>query len=68
MIGDFNARTTSNQPDLSPLGITWEEEESMGMDWTRTSHDTKDLIHGHGESLLKMCNDTQLIISNWLKR
>ena len=32
LIGDFNARTTSNQTDLSLLGITWEEEKNLGTD------------------------------------
>ena len=66
MIGDFNARTASSQTNLSPLDITWEEEEHMGTYWTRNSQDTR--IDGHGEALLRMCNSTQLIIANGTKR
>ena len=58
LIGDFNAITASSQTDISPLDITWEEEGSTGTDWTRTSQDTRDLIDGHGEALLRMCNNT----------
>lgn len=68
MIGDFNARTSSSQTNLSPLDITWEEEEGLGTNCTRVSHNSKGLTDSHGEALLRMCNSTQLIIANGVKR
>jgi exonuclease III len=68
ILGDFNARTGSRQTDTSPLAATWEKEECIDAAWTRESLDNKGMVDSHGEALLRMCNSTQLVIANGMKR
>ena len=68
ILGDFNARTGTSQIDTSPIIATWEKEECLDATWTQESLDNKGMVDSHGEALLRMCNSTQLIIANGVKR
>ena len=67
LIGYFNARTNSRQTHLSPLEPTQKEDLVSQEDWPRDSWDNIS-TDSHGDALLRLCNITQLIIANGVKK
>ena len=70
LVGDFNARTTSEQASIlcctEGCNPIWLKEESNHQ-WTRVSEDNKG-CNLFGEQLLTLCGAFDLVICNGLVR